>query len=90
MSKARERSGLVWRSLGEGWRPFSIIPRKGSEDLATSSAPAVDPSNLGQAPKGHDDKDLTRSTHVSIRPNTAIRHTILGTAPPYHIPRHEL
>jgi len=26
------------------------IERKGSEDLAKSSAPAVDPSNLGQAP----------------------------------------
>ena len=29
---------------------FFNIPLKGSEDLATSSAPAVDPSNLGQAP----------------------------------------
>ncbi len=28
------------------------IERKRSEDLAKSSAPAVDPSNLGQAPKG--------------------------------------
>jgi len=26
------------------------IERKGSEDLAKSSAPAVDPSHLGQAP----------------------------------------
>ena len=31
---------------------FFNIPRKGSEDLATSSASAVDPSNLGQAPRG--------------------------------------
>ncbi len=29
---------------------FFNIPRKGSEDLAIPSAPAVDPSNLGQAP----------------------------------------
>jgi len=38
--KARERS----------WRPFSTLPRKGSEDLAKSSASAVDSDNLGQAP----------------------------------------
>ena len=30
---------------------FLNIPRKGSEYLAKSSAPAVDPSNLGQAPR---------------------------------------
>ncbi len=55
--KARERSWLVCRSLGEGWRPpasaracFFNISRKGSEDLATSSTPAIDQSNLGQAP----------------------------------------
>ena len=30
---------------------FFNIPRKGSEDLATSSAPAIDLSNLGHAPK---------------------------------------
>jgi len=30
---------------------FFNIPRKGSEDLAISSEPAVDPANLGQAPR---------------------------------------
>jgi len=30
---------------------FFNLPRKGSEDLAISSTPAVDQSNLGQAPK---------------------------------------
>ncbi len=30
---------------------FFNLPRKGSEDLATSSASVVDQSNLGQAPK---------------------------------------
>ena len=39
--KARERS----------WRPFSTLPRKGSEDLAKSNISAVDLSNLGPAPK---------------------------------------
>ena len=30
---------------------FFTIPRKGSEDLATSSTSAVDSANLGQAPR---------------------------------------
>ena len=30
---------------------FFNLPRKGSEDLAISSEPAVDPANLGQAPR---------------------------------------
>ena len=50
VQQARERGWLVCRSLGEGWRPFSTFPEK-DEDLATSSTPAVDQSNLGQAPR---------------------------------------
>ena len=47
----RERSWLVCRSLWRRLGAFFNIPRKGSEDLATSSAPAVDLSNLGHAPR---------------------------------------
>ncbi len=32
---------------------FLKIPRKGLEDLATPSAPAADPSNLGQGPRAY-------------------------------------
>ncbi|MCZ6799876.1 MAG: hypothetical protein O7F12_05250 [Nitrospirae bacterium] len=43
------------------------IQRKGSEDLAKSSASAVDSSNLGQAPKARADfRDPTAVSKFSI------------------------
>ena len=39
---------------------FFNIPRKGSEDLATSSAPTVDPSTLGRTPRLIDLRKNTR------------------------------
>ncbi len=40
----------VQQARERGWRPFSTFPEN-DEDLATSSTPAVDQSNLGQAPR---------------------------------------
>ncbi len=43
---------------------FFNIPRKGSEDLATSSTPTVDQSNLGQAPRLR--QELTRTFVIQL------------------------
>ena len=49
------------KSPGTQLAAFLNIPRKGSEDLAKSSTPAVDPSNLGQAPRHQADLRLSQA-----------------------------
>ncbi len=80
--KARERSWLVCRSLGEGWPAFFNISRKGSEDLAKPSTSAVDSSNLGQAPRVKDDcyrltalnHEFTENLHLVVSGRGAHGH----------------
>ena len=51
----RDEGVLVCQMFRSFEANSGTIQQKGSEDLAKASAPAVDPSNLGQAPRAYAD-----------------------------------